>query len=277
MTTDDTDRYIGLGERIHQDSLLQPGLAVPDVIECQPDARRQIIVTHGMSDWATVLSDARRAEQQGRHAYLAEFSTWEGFGSDWHGAYLGYDGMPSRDPVNQAVNLPIWRAHAARFAHDLDMAQSAYSFLDRSQTAQSVIVQWSKAVCGHAWQMLDLWALIDPRDGVTWKAAQALPENAVTALCAECEIATWARQTIRRIDVSRFRTELDAGRIRPTDRSSNVWVPGDSIITQHDQTSITAASLAAFYSSLASNYEWALDWYDDHVAHDVRPHAHDSA
>ncbi len=190
-----------------------------------------------------------------------------------HRKYLGYDYSRNEGPVNQVPDLRNWRADAALFAHGFDIVHGTRTFQDADQRTQEVVTKLSYGLGGHAWQALDLWASFNPAVGNQWKFARALPAAAMRALCAECDVETWARRLLRNIDVTRFETELNGGKINATDRTASPWVPG-AVVTQMSAGAHTLKTVAAFHDSFKASFYEALDFFDAHVAATQTPHGH---
>lgn len=190
-----------------------------------------------------------------------------------HRKYLGYDYSRQDEPVNQLPDLRNWRADVALFAHGFDVVHGTRTNQESSDKAKDVITRLCYGLGGHAWQTLALWEQFNAATDPFWKNARTLPAAAMEALCAECDVETWARRLLRNIDVTRFETELNGGKINATVRTTTPWTPG-AVVTQVSQGGDTAKTVSAFHDAFKASFLAALDYYDAHVAATQTPHGH---
>ena len=122
------------------------------------------------------------------------------------GEYLAYDGSRSVVPVNQVPYLQAYRAHAARFAHELDDAMGHHSLASAEESDRLAVRATIRDMIGVAWRQYDEWELVDPQELIVggnfdgtplW--SRYLDDYAATdrTLCSQCNIATFARQVLQ--------------------------------------------------------------------------------
>ena len=137
--------------------------------------------------------------------------------------WLGYDGVPQTEYVNQQGYLPEWRAHVGRFAHGFDALPGFESFNQLSAAQKATAFRVGQTIGGHAWERLAFWLTYDASLSDDWKLPIVFDpvKKAVDAVCFECQSETAARRLALTINATDFAAKLAAGHIHGTDRSVN--------------------------------------------------------
>ena len=76
--------------------------------------------------------------------------------------FLAYDGTYSFDPANQLAYTVPFRAHAARFAHELDAAMGHHKLKSADERDSLITHQTISAMIGSAARRYQEWDAIDP-------------------------------------------------------------------------------------------------------------------
>ena len=195
------------------------------------------------------------------------------------GEYLPYPpadgiGIPSSlEPVNQIPHLAEWWPHVGRAAHGFDTIFHSRSMLSLDDASREVIRKTVQGLISEAKFRLTTFAAIDPILG-SWSAGIPWVEIAIQAVCDDCSTATAVRQLGRNINIARFNAELANGKIYGADKTVKPWIPGTLVSYLNEEPPHSDQSLASFFLGHEAQYEQALDWYDNHIAHLEAPHGH---
>ena len=182
--------------------------------------------------------------------------------------FLHYDGTVSylHSPPNQHYQLSLFRAHAARFAHQLDAAMGHHSLQRAEESDRLTVHRTLSAMIGSAARRYDQWELEDPEeliiggayDGtLLWKRYEPEYVAIDEALCGQCEASTFARRFLKRADLPAFRRAWRQGIIYSADRSVTPWAPEffDAAIPPAED----------YYDALDAAYDGMIDHYDSVV------------
>ena len=203
------------------------------------------------------------------------------------GEYLPYPpvsgGVPvgsQVEAVNQIPQLAEWRPHVSRLMHGWAAFHGDREYKALTDTQRDVLTRQVVGLAGHGWWSLDFWSRLVNPDGrpiATWQLARIIPERAVIAICAMCNTETWPRRTARRLDFDAFKRYLDSGFLYGVNQEGRRWRPSELVTTQSRgaEEVPTSASIAGFHAGLALTADFALDWYDDYVAHTETAHGHE--
>ena len=133
------------------------------------------------------------------------------------------------DPPNQHYQLQNFRAHAARFAHQLGAAMGPQEPLQEAPEADRITVHDTlAAMIGSAARRYDEWDTVDPEelilggqhDGtLLWKRNEQDYIDVDEALCGQCDGATFARRFLKHADLPAFRRAWRQGIIYSADRT----------------------------------------------------------
>ena len=210
--------------------------------------------------------------------YVTEQLGWETVGITYdntldfvgvHGydmTFLGYDGTLGLEAVNQFYLLNQYRAHAARYAHQLDAALGHHSLQGASEEDRLVVFQSLSAMIGVAAMKYEEWSEVDPEalivggnfDGtLEWKRFLTYYEGVDANLCGQCDIATFARRFLFHADLPAFRRLYRQGIIYSADRTTDPWSPAifDAATPPADE----------YFDKLDEYYHLMLEYYDNEV------------
>ena len=211
---------------------------------------------------------------------------WETIGVTFEGfhpmyldgrAHLGYDGSIVLEPVNQTGYLNPFRAHAARFAHELDDAMGHHSLASAEESDRLAVRAIIRDLIGSAAIKYDEWDAIDPEELIVggnydgtplWKRDLEDYQTRDLKLCSQCSIATFARQVLKRGNIPLYKqlALVRDGFVYSIDRSVTPW--GAEIFD------VATQPQSEYYIALDAAYEAMLDYYDMVVApaaHAVAP------
>ena len=181
--------------------------------------------------------------------------------------YFRYDGGYSAEPVNQIPYLLDFRAHAARFAHELDDAMGHHSLSSAEESDRLAVRGTLRDMIGSAWIRYDEWAVTDPEELIVGGNFDGTPlwsrnlddyRDIDRRLCSQCSIATFARQVLKRGNIPLLKQLVRSGIVYSIDRSMTPW--GAEIFDAATQPE------SQYYIALDTAYEAALDYYDTVVA-----------
>ena len=142
-------------------------------------------------------------------------------------AYMDYDGSLSASPVNQFPALNEYQGHAATFAHQLDDAMGHHSLLGATEEDRLTVFQTIRDMIGSAWRRYEEWRLVDPQeliiggnfDGtLLWKRYEDDFDQLNQDICGQCQIATFARQVLRKGNLPLLRRLNRSGIVYSIDR-----------------------------------------------------------
>ena len=162
----------------------------------------------------------------------------------------------SAAPVNPIPRCMELREQIATIAHGWDSAwHGRYVFGNhlRQQVVSRIID--GMLVDAEA-KVAALLASATPAVNDDWKAALALVETEVKALCDLCagDPALWARRLARNIDVEAFRGRLALGEVPKPVTSTMPWTPG---------APVTKLIIPSTITNINERYELAARWHDD--------------
>ena len=180
--------------------------------------------------------------------------------------FLGYDGAPTLDPVNQFFELNPFREHASRFAHQLDDALGHHSLSSASEEDRMVTYQTLSSMIGSGWRRYKVWDATDPEELIVggnydgtllWKRQRPDHIEIDRLMCGQCDIATFARRFKFQANLPLFRRLYRSGIIYVANRDTTPW---DATIFD-----VATNPVSAFYDNLEVEYHLALRYYDEVV------------
>ena len=134
--------------------------------------------------------------------------------------FLAYDGTCPATPPNQHYQILNFRAHAGRFAHQLDAAMGHHTMQAATENDRLTVHRTLAAMIGVAARRYAEWELIDPEelilggtyDGtLLWKRNEQDYIDTDEALCGQCDGATFARRFLKHADLPAFRSAWRQG------------------------------------------------------------------
>ena len=191
-------------------------------------------------------------------------------------AFLAYDGSLTFDPVNHLTYLNPFKAHAARYAQQLN-ATLNFDVLASADAADRLIVkQTLSAMLGSAARRYAQWEAIDPEELIVggefdgtplWQHHDRVTQDYIdidTALCGECELDLYAQEFYFEADLPAFGYVWRNGVIYVPDHSTTPWSP----------TLFDAAPglVGDFHDELDEHYRKMLRHYAQVVAVQDRGH-----
>ena len=188
------------------------------------------------------------------------------------GRYLPYppaDGtrpLPSVEPVNQWPQVWGFRAHAARFAHQLQVSMGHHTLSSMSEEDRLTIHQTLSRMIGAASRRYQQWADVSSTevvDGGTldeqplWKKQQADYEEVDRKLCGHCDSDFYPVSMALKADLPAFERVNGHGEIYAPDRSTAIWQPElmELATTPYDE----------FYDELKVHFGLMIEHYLDVV------------
>ena len=220
----------------------------------------------GQRGWETIgvsfLSPTRRPD---------DYSFGKGF--------LAYDGTYSYDPVNQLAYTVPFRAHAARFAHELDAVMGHHTLASAEEADRLTVHQTLSAIIGSAARRYAEWEDIDSEQLIVGGTYDGTPlwqhhdrtvqdyEDIDAALCGQCDIDIFAREFYFEAGLPAFRSAWRQGIIYSADRSTTPWSP-----TLFDVPP-AGVSTSEFHDELDVYFHKMLRHYAQVVAAQDRSHA----
>ena len=178
--------------------------------------------------------------------------------------FLNYDGSLSFEAPNQFHQLNPFRAHAARFAHQLDAAMGHHTLYSAEESDRLIVLNTLADLIGNGWRRFEEWGAIDPEELIVggqfdgtplWKRDRAEYEGVDAYLCGECDIATFARRFLLRANLDMFRRVYRQGLVYATNRDTTRWEPRFVDVATNPESS--------FYEQLRVDYHKALSHYDN--------------
>ena len=204
------------------------------------------------------------------HAVLRPIERGEG------SEYMPYppaDGIavePVEDPPNQVTAIAAYRAHAARFAHELDAALGHHSLTSADERDSLIVRQTIAAMIGVAASRYAEWETVDPQELIVggvydgtllWKRNEQDYIDTDIALCGQCNISTLARQLKKKGDLAAFRRGWRQGVIYGIDRTTTLWSPSTF--------ALASSPVEDYYDELDAFYGLMIDHYDEVVGAQV--------
>ena len=182
--------------------------------------------------------------------------------------FLHYDGTLTdlTTPPDQQYQLQNYRAHAARFAHQLGAAWGHKSLQEAPEADRIIVHDTLAAMIGSAARRYDEWDLVDPEeiilggtyDGtLLWKRNEQDYIDVDAALCGQCAGATFARRFLKHADLPAFRRAWRQGIIYSADRTVTPWAP--------ELFDVATPPAEDFYDALDDAYDAMIDHYDELV------------
>ena len=185
--------------------------------------------------------------------------------------FLAYDGSPFRlEPVNQYFELNAFRAHAARFAHQLDTGMGTHTLLSADERDRLIVHQSLSAMIGSAARRYAEWYTIDPEELIVggefdgtllWKHHDRTVQDYIdidAALCGQCDIDEYAREFFFSADLPAFRRVWRQGLIYSADRTMTPWTP--------NLFDAAAGNVSDFHEDLDAHFHKMLRHYAQVVA-----------
>ena len=195
---------------------------------------------------------------------------------DYHNhGFLAYDGSLSLEPVNQLTYLNPYKSHAARAAHQLNIAMGSHTFLSADERDRLIVHQTLSAFIGSAARRYLEWGAIDPEQlivGGTYDGTPLWKHHARTvqdytdidaALCGQCDLEEYAQEFYFEADLPAFRRVWRQGLIYVADRSTTPWSPVLFDAAPGD--------VADFHDALDESFHKMLRHYAQVVAVQDRP------
>ena len=187
-----------------------------------------------------------------------------------HGAenrFLAYDGTLDPDAVNQFYLLNQYRAHAARYAHQLDVTMGYHSVKSAEEADRLTVHQTISAMIGVAEAKYKEWEIINPEELIVggnydgtllWKRHLDYYEAVDAKLCGQCGEEELARQFLFLADLPAFRRLYRQGIIYGYDSSTTPWSPS--------LFDVATSPAGDYYDMLDANYRGLLTYYSKKVA-----------
>ena len=280
---------IEYGAEITAESQFAPG--TPTGILLVNDGTRRIVRTEGVgADVLEYVLD--RIATDYPDTIFVFWGNWNANrdrrGSLREGNYLPYflvDGRPpagSIEPVNQIPYLIPWRAHVARFAHELDASLTYRSAMAATAEDREFTFTYFATLAAHAWNELRQFADNDPdtpSGDTLWRQMKPIIETTMDRLCHECDIATFSRRFLEHANISLFRERYQGGQLQATNRDTNPWTPGITVFQIPRVPSLTEDQLIAarqrFYGYYLGLFPGILQYYDEVSGRADAPHSHE--
>ena len=168
--------------------------------------------------------------------------------------------------------------------HEFDITMNSHSMDDLTDNERWTVEKQMKGLVSIAWQVLYVLEITDPKTtdrfgNYDWFSIQETDAKPVMeALCAECDISTFARHFAHKANLSYFRGALISGKVHRTDRTLTRWglgtVVGEAIGSSSQETP-SEADIASFHRTNAEEAMKALHFYDEVTGAGERPHGHD--
>ena len=184
--------------------------------------------------------------------------------------FLAYDGSLSNESVNQYFQVQNFRAHAARFAHQLDAGMGTHTLLSADERDRLIVHQSLSAMIGSAARRYAEWDAIDPEELIVggefdgtllWKHHDRTVQDYIdidAALCGQCDIDEYAREFFFSADLPAFRRVWRQGLIYSADRTMNPWTP--------NLFDAAAGNVSDFHEDLDAHFQKMLRHYAQVVA-----------
>ena len=149
--------------------------------------------------------------------------------------FLAYDGVHViRGPQTSISQVINFRAHAARFAHQLQASMGHHDLASLSEEARLTIHQTLSRMIGAAARRYQKWYEVSPTevvDGGTldeqplWKSQQADYEEVHRKLCGRCEGDYFPVEMALDADLPAFERVNGHGEIYAPNRTAVPWQP----------------------------------------------------
>ena len=216
------------------------------------------------SEHATQLIYDRLVRKRDRDGWESIGVAIEQPSSRWYNiGFLAYDGTLTYEPPNQYYPILTYRAHAGRFAHQLDAAMGHHTMQAATENDRLTVHRTLAAMIGVAARRYAEWELVDPEelilggtyDGtLLWKRNEQDYIDTDEALCGQCDGATFARRFLKHADLPAFRRAWRQGIIYSADRTVTPWAPA--------LFDVATAPAEDFYDALDAAYDGMIDHYD---------------
>ena len=217
--------------------LIPAGIIWDGVTEYQdvrPPGVLTIFLLRMYGDGTRRFSEHRGVAEPDRRLRLQAAAGWDQIGITFQEpggffdvGFLAYDGSLTHDPVNQYFELNAFRAHAARFAHQLDASMGHHTLASADERDRLATYNTLADLIGNAWRKFQEWYDIDPQELITggnfdgtllWKRDIDEYRSVHDYLCGECDIATFARRFILNANLDLFRRIYRQGLVYATNR-----------------------------------------------------------
>ena len=152
----------------------------------------------------------------------------------------GYGFLAIRRHVSRTIRqtsntrLQQFRAHAARFAHQLDGLPGLQTVQGGDEWKRLTTYRTLSAMIGVAARRYEAWDAIDPEELIVggtyggtllWKRYEDNYIQTDVKLCGQCGISTFARRFWFHADLEAFRRVWRQGIVYSADRSVTPWAP----------------------------------------------------
>ena len=175
-------------------------------------------------------------------------------------------------PVNQFYDLNPYKAHAARFAHELDAVMGHHTLASAEEADRLTVHQTLSAIIGSAARRYAEWEAIDPEQLIVGGTYDGTPlwqhhdrtvqdyEDIDAALCGQCDIDIFAREFYFEAGLPAFRSAWRQGIIYSADRSTTPWSPtlfdvppaGVSTSEFHDELDVYFHKMLRHYAQVVA-------------------------
>ena len=186
--------------------------------------------------------------------------------------FLHYDGRVNANHANQFLDIQNYRAHAARFAHQLDSAWGNHSILSAEEADRLTTFNALADMIGSAWRRYKTWDATDPEELVIggnndgrllWQVQKPEYDLIDAGLCGQCGQVEFMLEFLLSADLTAFRLAHRQGIVYTADRAATPWG-----LTPYD---IATGPLGEFHVELRANFNEALAHYRHVVG--VQDHA----
>ena len=176
--------------------------------------------------------------------------------------FLGYDGVLTFEPPNQYFAIKNFRAHAARFAHQLQSSMGHHDLASKSEEDRITIHQTLSRMIGAAARRYQKWYEVSPTevvDGGTldeellWKRQQADYEEVHRKLCGRCEGDYFPVEMALDADLPAFERVNGHGEIYAPNRTAVPWQP--------ELMELATSPYDEFYDELKTHFDLMVRHY----------------
>ena len=186
--------------------------------------------------------------------------------------YLSYDHTEvHRESVNPIPDLLNWRAHAARFSHELDAVMGHRTSSAVSENEREATWTTFKYMIGSCWKFYKRYEIVSPtlmnsHQEFVWKTKQDGYLYYDQVLCGHCNVSTYGRRFMRHANIEEFRRVHMQGGVYAVNQDVTPWMPigpFDHATTYGlgSQEEMDEA-ISDFYGNLEENFQEAIDYYD---------------
>lgn len=188
----------------------------------------------------------------------------------FNGAYVGYDGMASADPVNKEPYVQDYKLACALFCHLVATKYKPHIALLRQRTSWDILpltphdnasnrrnritLNQYRAMGGLAWQWIGY--VKDARPD--WQGPQQAVKPMVDALNAEIEHDEFLRHATKSLKHKLFDAKHKLGIVPYIDRSVTPWIPGANMVNAAPTDSAASAQ-----ETWLRQFDAAIDYFDE--------------